>query len=553
MFPLSKGKAIIHYLFFIILFNIILSEDAEINYVTSNDNIYDLNSFYIITKIQFGINHENPNYYLFGIFEGSNDTSFSDSLPLTMIKENDLSNADSNTITINTPNSYRYVKYIPYNINGSNISPLTIYGHLFDATEDLSSKVNYHPTNLPLMIINTENSIEPDSKEVYINSRIIIINSDGEKKLNASAGVRLRGHGTSRGAKKPYKIKFDSKAEIPGIDDKYKKWALLANYYDRSLIRNHLAFEVSRRIGFKYTPRCIFLDVIFNRNFRGNYYICDQVEVKKGRVEVTEMDKTDNEYPEITGGYLLEFDQRVIGDQKLFFLTDKGLIGEIKYPDEDDITKEQINYIRQYMNNFEKYAYKGDFKYFDLDSFYNYFIMQEFCGDVDSVISSFHIYKERNDDKLHFGPVWDYDLAFDNDGRLFPTKDKDIFCYNFGSSAGSLRNFITKIINTKNIMKNINSTWIKLQEDKMKLNELKKYVEDETEILMESANLNNLRWYESKVGNGINDYKNSVKIINNYLENRFDNLTYLINNYNYDAKIRNINFGILFICLLFLV
>ena len=87
----------------------------------------------------------------------------------------------------------------------------------------------------------------------------------------------------------------------------------------------------------------------------------------------------------------------------------------------------------------------------------------------------------------------------------------------------------------------------------MKLNELKKYVEDETEILMESANLNNLRWYESKVGNGINDYKNSVKIINNYLENRFDNLTYLINNYNYDAKIRNINFGILFICLLFLV
>ena len=342
MFSLPKGKSIIHYLFFIILFNIILSEDAEINYATSNDNIYDLNSFYIITKIQFGINHETPHYYLFGIFEGSNDTSFSDSLPLTMIKENDLSNTDSNTITINIPNSYRYVRYIPYNVNGLNISPLTIYGHLFDETEDLSSKVNYHPTNLPLMIINTENSIEPDSKEVYINSRIIIINSDGKKKLNTSTGVRLRGHGTSRGAKKPYKIKFDSKAEIPGIDGKYKKWALLANYYDRSLIRNHLAFEVSRRIGFKYTPRCIFLDVIFNRNFRGNYYICDQVEVKKGRVEVTEMDKTDNEYPEITGGYLLEFDQRVIGDKKLFFLTDKGLIGEIKYPDEDDITKNKL-------------------------------------------------------------------------------------------------------------------------------------------------------------------------------------------------------------------
>ena len=58
------------------------------------------------------------------------------------------------------------------------------------------------------------------------------------------------------------------------------------------------------------------------------------------------MTENDNSYPNITGGYLLEFDQRVLADEELFFLTDKGLVGEIKYPDEDDITKEQINYIR---------------------------------------------------------------------------------------------------------------------------------------------------------------------------------------------------------------
>lgn len=54
----------------------------------------------------------------------------------------------------------------------------------------------------------------------------------------------------------------------------------------------------------------------------------------------------------------------------------------------------------------------------DLDSFYKYFLMQEFCGDIDFVLSSFHCTKRRNDDKLYFGPVWDYDLSFDNEPNV---------------------------------------------------------------------------------------------------------------------------------------
>ena len=552
MFIISINNIILHYLILIFFLNVIMSTDIELNTVLINDNIYDLNAFYIITKISFTIK-ENPNDYLFGIFEGSNDTSFSDSLPLTMIKENDLKNVGSKDIVINIPNSYRYIRYIPYNTNGKDIEPIKIYGHEIEEGEDLSGKEYYHPTNLPLMIINTENSVEPNSKEVYINSRIIIINSNGKNKVDQKAGVRLRGHLTAKGDKKPYKIKFDKKTEIPGIDGKYKKWALLANYYDRALIRNHLAFEISRRIGLKFTPRCIFLDVIFNRNFRGNYYICDQIEVKEGRVEITEMSKNDNSYPDITGGYLLEFDSRVVDDEKLLFLTNKGLIGEIKYPDEDDITKEQLNYIRQYMNNFEHYIYNGDFKYFDLDSFYKYFIMQEFCGDIDIVISSFHIFKERDDDKLYFGPVWDYDLAFDNDARLNPTKGKKNFCYKYGESAGSLRDFLNMILGMKDIMKSINSTWIELQEDKLKFIDLKNFINNEIEYLQESANLNYLRWYGKTIGYGIRHFKNNVQVVVNYLQNRFDNLTYLINNYNYDTNFRKINFGILFMILILFI
>ena len=142
-------------------------------------------------------------------------------------------------------------------------------------------------------------------------------------------------------------------------------------------------------IGLKFTPRCEPVDIIVNGNFRGNYFICDQVEVKEGRVDIEEISDND-----ISGGYLIEIDIRALEEEK-FFLTNRGIIGEIKYPDSEDITKEQENYIKKYLNKLEKSTYNGNLKYLDLPSFYRYFIIQEFCGDIDSTLSSFNCLKKR--------------------------------------------------------------------------------------------------------------------------------------------------------------
>ena len=165
--------------------------------------------------------------------------------------------------------------------------------------------------------------------------------------------------------KKPYKIKFEKKQKIFGISGKYKNWALLANHYDKSLIRNSLAFKISEIIGLEFTPRCEPVDAILNGNYRGNYFICDQIEVKEGRVDIEKITEDD-----ITGGYLLEIDGRAMKEDK-YFLTDRGLIGEIKYPDSDDITKKQENYIKLYLNKMERNVYKGNLDYLDLNSFYS--------------------------------------------------------------------------------------------------------------------------------------------------------------------------------------
>ena len=209
----------------------------------------------------------------------------------------------------------------------------------------------------------------------------------------------------------------------------------------------------------EFTPRCKPVDLIMNGNFKGNYFICDQIEVNKGRIDIEEISEDD-----ITGGYLIEIDNRATKEKK-YFKTDKGIIIEIKYPDSDDITENQENYIKQFMNILEKNVYNKNLTFIDLNSFYKYFITQEFCGDIDSVFSSFHCTKRKGIDKLYFGPVWDYDFSFDNDKRLIPTNQKPKFVLYYGDSSGTCSDFIITLLNIKNVMNNINETWNDVKEN----------------------------------------------------------------------------------------
>ena len=109
-----------------------------------------------------------------------------------------------------------------------------------------------------------------------------------------------------------------------------------------------------------------------NGNFRGNYLLCDQIEVKEGRVDIEEITEDDE-----TGGYLIKIDARATSEEK-YFITNKGIIIEIKYPDSDDITQAKEKYIKQFMDILEKNAYNRNLTYIDLDSFYKYFLMQLF-------------------------------------------------------------------------------------------------------------------------------------------------------------------------------
>ena len=115
-----------------------------------------------------------------------------------------------------------------------------------------------------------------------------------------------------------------------------KKWTLIPNMYDKSLLRNILCYKMSHIIGLKFSPSCRFVDFILNGNYRGNYMICDKVEVKKDRIDITRMDETCVEEPEISGGYLLQgAGARFYRSET--FKTAKGITLAYEYPSVDDI------------------------------------------------------------------------------------------------------------------------------------------------------------------------------------------------------------------------
>ena len=535
-----KIQRTIYYLLFLLYFP--FSINAQISY-EMNGNIIVLNTASIITQIKATKKNSNPYNYLLGIFEASNDISFSDGFPIAMIKEDVINDPNTITIEAKCKEAYKYIRYLP---------PNSINAQLENFEFTSGSSGIFLATNLPLMVIKTENSKEPDSTETYINCNVKIINSSDSSILDQDAEIRVRGHSTASLAKKPWKIKFKKKQIVLDIDSKngYKSWAVLANHYDESLIRNDLAFEISRNIGLPFTPRCRFLDVIMNGSFRGNYYICDQVEIKKGRVDIKIANDEDD--PDITGGYLIEIDGRA-GEEEKYFLTEKGLLGEIKDPDSDDITKKEENYIKLYLNKVEEQVYLGNLQYLDLPTFYRYFIMQEFCGDIDTTLSSFHLTKRRGDDKLYFGPVWDYDLSFDNDDRLIPTNQKPLFTFYYGASAGTCRHFLKTILLTNNSMSYINQTWNELKQSALTFDKLNSYINQESNKILESAKLNYYRWFNSKIENAETEYKSNVAIVTNYVKQRFDRLTYLINTYDFAARQLKINFSLLYILILSLL
>ena len=198
------------------------------------------------------------------------------------------------------------------------------------------------------------------------------------------------------------------------------------------------------------------------------------------------------------------------------------------------------------MNQFESEGYSGIFSSMDYETYSKFFLVEEFCGDPDELWSSFYFTKRRNDDKFYFGPLWDFDLAFDNDRRLYPTNDKPNFAFYYGSSAGTMVNFTKILVGEKTIINYIKNTWENLKKTVLNEDVLINFIDQQQELIKESAELNFIKWDNYMVEKnswkreGIKNISQSftaeIDTLKDYIQKRFVSLTNVIHKAVSNAK-----------------
>jgi hypothetical protein len=274
-------------------------------------------------------------------------------------------------------------------------------------------------TKLPILYIYTSNKKTPITNEEYAEADFKLDPNDiHETSYSGELGIRGRGNSTSRFPKRPFRLKLSKKAGLLGMPED-KDWVLLANYSDKTLIRNSLAFEMSKRFGLPYTPRSRFIELFLNGDYRGNYLLVEQIKVADHRVNIKSLNEDDISENKLTGGYLMEIDIRL--DANYYFITNnKNLPFTIKSP--NNIVPEQYEYISNYINHIENIIYSEDFadqeegyaKYLNVETFINWYLVNEITKNVDAKFhSSVFLYKDRHK-KLVMGPAWDFDIALGN-------------------------------------------------------------------------------------------------------------------------------------------
>lgn len=306
-----------------------------------------------------------------------------------------------------------------------------------------ATPTEFTSSNLPIVVINTNNgAVIPDDPK--IPAKLKIYNKGAGQRnyltdvpqFDGNIGIEIRGSSSQMFPKKSYGFEsWDllgnsidvSFLGMPAESD----WILNANYTDKSLVRNVMAYQVWQNLG-HYATRYQFVEVILNGQYEGIYIFSEKIKRDKNRVNISKISTTENSGDEVTGGYIFKIDKQTgsggsgwnssylpsasSNGQKIFF--------QYEYPKDVDITTQQKNYLQGNVYDFETALKSATFadtlngfrKYAVENTFIDYFLVNELSKNVDGYRLSTFLNKERDSKggKIRMGPVWDYDIAWHN-------------------------------------------------------------------------------------------------------------------------------------------
>ena len=244
------------------------------------------------------------------------------------------------------------------------------------------------------------------------------------------------------------------------------------------------------------TPFCQAVDVVFNGEYKGCYQLCDKVEVKKNRIDIDEMLPTDTIGEALTGSYMWEIDGNARKEPNPYYSPHNMPI-TLHSPKDDEIVPAQRAYFESYFDSLENIVYRASEtdttwrQYIDYSTFVRYFLINNVCANTDIYWQCF-MYKKRGDMKAYTGPVWDFDLAFDNDKRLYPISEYQKYLL---SSAPNTYPFTRHILYADQWTREQRlEYWHRARNAGINADELCLFVDSVAQVLDASQDLNFTRW-----------------------------------------------------------
>ena len=271
----------------------------------------------------------------------------------------------------------------------------------------------YPYAGIPRVVIETDNRIAVEDRETEIPAKMQIW---GESSAESEIwGLTIRGRGNSSWSmpKKSYKIEFEKKQSILGMP-KNKDWVLIANYVDKTLMRNYATYRLALALESYYTPKCEFVEMYLNGSYLGVYLLVESIKVGKNRVNIP-----DNGY-----SYIVEVDGKYKENEQVVFsdvITGDGIGKPFRVHSPKNAASNVLDTVQKHIEKFELFLKNVEEEnidvvdsWIDVDESIKHYWVQEFTKNPDAEFFTSVYFSWVQGESIKMGPVWDFDMAFGN-------------------------------------------------------------------------------------------------------------------------------------------
>ncbi len=281
-------------------------------------------------------------------------------------------------------------------------------------SDNTTQTITLMQSGLPSMYISlngtTIEEVNADKNTKHPGNNLTLTDNSNAANNLAESDVEIKGRGNSSWYfydKKPYQIKFKKKKSVLGMGEA-KKWVLLANSSDPTMMKNKIAFDVANRMGLAYTPSADYVDLWVDGEYLGTYLVAEKVELGKSRVNLTD-----------NNAVLMEYDNDFYNTEQYFFVEplNNTHFALKESANEGDLTG--FNAFKSSMIDFEinMYTHRGLYSWdkvcqaLDVWSFANWYVINEYFQNNESASTGFFMYQDGSVAKIIAGPVWDFDSS----------------------------------------------------------------------------------------------------------------------------------------------